>query len=46
MSQIVHSAAGQPEDANVFLWPNPELSVAGHTLPESQINELPFEKFL
>jgi len=24
----------------------PRISAAGHTLPESQINELPFENFL
>ena len=27
-------------------WPNPEIFAAGHALPESQINELPFENFL
>lgn len=32
--------------ANDTFWPNPELSAAGHALPESQINELPFENFL
>ncbi|WP_188131183.1 hypothetical protein [Paraburkholderia panacisoli] len=35
-----------PAMANVGNWPNPELSAAGHALPESQINELPFENFL
>jgi hypothetical protein len=31
---------------NGGFWPDPEPFTAGHALPESQINELPFENFL
>ncbi|MEM5310819.1 hypothetical protein [Paraburkholderia sp. JHI869] len=33
-------------NANDIFWQSTELSAAGHALPESLLNELPFENFL